>query len=579
MGDGVSTIWKTCGVFCLVICWTVWGGLMPARAELYRWQSEDGAIQYSNVPPADPSIVPERISVQKIPLVTDTDGTMYYLTIPQNGKPQDDEPPDSQAQQSLEPLNLPPDVLAQLAQVTSVEATTTPQPQGNELAPLIERLAELERIVQEEIAIREGGKTGERSDKDLKQTVTQMKGEIEKLQKAVAVTDIHLSTLKDPKLQFQAIERKVDTIQTNAEAIARRTEEHLNSLQETVKNLSSAQQESVAGQPQQIARLTGRVETIQGRTDELARQMERRFTNLQHTIENLALVQQQYEPQRQRKQFDERFTAIQTDVETLSQRMDRQLTNLRGTIEDMQEKVHAAETPVPAPGHSQLQTRFQELDEKMQQLYGRFLTIEERMNAIDIEDISQHLTRLSQEIAGDDDSEMRSDADTSILEERLDILSAKVQHLETQQTPDYNVRIKVATLETQMEDLLDSLPASRRASQVVSELREKSRALKTLSTYQGQQLQQQKTRIETLQQEFEGLKNQLGPQSATGDSQARMVTLSGAGNSQLLKEVREKNRFLEAVIKHQTNTLNKQKVRIEKLEAQFEQLLQALGAE
>ncbi len=75
---------------------------------------------------------------------------------------------------------------------------------------------------------------------------------------------------------------------------------------------------------------------------------------------------------------------------------------------------------------------------------------------------------------------------------QISTLSAKFEALDTEPQPDYNynLRVRLAGVETDVENLIDTLPSARRASEVVTELLENANALKTIVGYQSQQFNQ-----------------------------------------------------------------------------------------
>jgi hypothetical protein len=152
-----------------------------------------------------------------------------------------------------------------------------------------------------------------------------------------------------------------------------------------------------------------------------------------------------------------------------------------------------------------------------------------------------------------------------------------LQQLESQLQPEYDVRVKLAALETEVEQLVDTLPASR-GTEVVARLVENNNMLKTVSEYQARQINDQQTQLETLRMEIEQLKAR---QPASPDGQRSSQTVSAEVMTQkavpddvavMIAGIIEKNTFMEAVIKHQANVLKTQNEHLKEIEAKLAQL-------
>jgi hypothetical protein len=85
------------------------GWVLPPSAEIYRWQDHEGVIRYSNTLPDDNSLEIEVIPTQRIPLLEDENGVVYYLHVPDGTLPQN-----LVTEEAHRQLNLPPEVLERL---------------------------------------------------------------------------------------------------------------------------------------------------------------------------------------------------------------------------------------------------------------------------------------------------------------------------------------------------------------------------------------------------------------------------------------------------------------------------------
>ncbi len=223
---------------------------------------------------------------------------------------------------------------------------------------------------------------------------------------------------------------------------------------------------------------------------------------------------------------------------------------------------------------SEIQLRLANLQathsKQLEALYARLQEIDTTKSTYDqqLRTLSTRLNAFESEITS------TNDADLSL---QLNMLSKKLETLETQPQPDYNIRVKLASLETEVENLVDVLPASQSASKVVAELLESGNALRNIAAYQAQQIKGQSSQIETLKKEIDLLKTHTATptvrQISETTSQNR-VSVRSISESDVpgLEEMMEKNAFMEAVIKHQTNALNIQKNRLNAIETRLEQL-------
>lgn len=517
----VKTACKKRFLIYLVFSLIFFGVVLTPHAEIYRWQDKDGAIQYSNTPPEDESLILDVIPTRRIPIVEDANGTIYYLNIPvgnlNNNFPM---------QEVLDQVALPPEILDQLVEETPITAIEVSRQPPLDVTALTVRLTELENTLKQEMTNRLEWKQEylksqsyindlEQHNKTLKLALAQMETKIEKLQKTVAVTDIHVSALTNPQQQLGIIERKVDNIQAYVVNKTQQTNQTVTLVQSEIDTVKTTQQ-------QRLDSLYAKLDTVES---DIA------------AINKLAIPQQ--------------LAALSKGVKNL----------------ELQ--------PQPASGDAEIQSRLVNIQathsQQIKTMYAKLHEIDDINTAYD-----QQLTALSTTL-NVLESETAPQSDP-ILSAQVKTLSAKLEKLDTQPQPNYDIRIRLAALETELENLTDALPASRRASTTVANLLESGNALKTITAYQSQQINDQTAQIEKLRKGIDWLKAQAATsviqQQASGETSQNLITARLVSESDLptLEEMMEKNAFMEAVIKHQTNALNMQKNRINAIEAKLEQL-------
>jgi hypothetical protein len=204
---------------------------------------------------------------------------------------------------------------------------------------------------------------------------------------------------------------------------------------------------------------------------------------------------------------------------------------------------------------SHLNTTIQQSDQSVAMVQTEIETVKTAQGE-ELETLNAKLNRLESEIEA---------INELALSEKFATLSTEIHKLESQQQPDHDVQVKLASLETDLKQLMDALPSSRRASETVAGLIENGNVLKTISKYQARQLDVQKDQIDTLRAEIQQLKEQITiPTNA--------VFQQDDSSDSLLAALVEKNTFMEAVIKHQANVLNTQNDQIKAIEAKMVQL-------
>ena len=260
---------------------------------------------------------------------------------------------------------------------------------------------------------------------------------------------------------------------------------------------------------------------------------------------------------RQRLRWEQQYDAAQTRIATLETqngRLKSSLTQVERKLTTLQNTPTVSDIPAALPPE-QTDQLLAMLDAKAESVYKY---VESTVRQAD-----QRVVQLQAELQ---DLERR-------YAQKLGALETDFQNVEWQQQPAYEVRVKLASLETELQELVDALPASRRASEVVSELRENDGALQTVVDYQARQLNQQQHVIEQLSADLEQLKGQAAEAGnaqlmQTTEAEAPLEDLTADELRRMIAELSEKNAFMEAVIKHQANALNAQQARLAAIEEQ-----------
>lgn len=269
-----------------------------------------------------------------------------------------------------------------------------------------------------------------------------------------------------------------------------------------------------------------------------------------------------------------RAQTLVKDLESQNKVLRLALTQMGNDLKRVQEAVVASNTQLAELKNPQRTQQLAMLDRKVDNLQSHLNTI--------IQDSDHRVTMVQTEIetvktAQGEELEtlhvklnaLKSEIEAInelALSEKFATLSTEIHKLGLQQQPDYDVQVKLASLETDLKQLMDALPSSRRASEVVVGLIENGNVLKTISEYQARQIDVQKDQIDTLRTEMQQLKEQIAI------PMVNVVSQQGDSSDSLLAALVEKNTFMEAVIKHQTNVLNAQNEQIKAVEAKMAQI-------
>ncbi len=211
--------------FCLKIFLFICLFMLSARgldpyAEIYRWKDTEGVIRYSNAPPDDQSSILDIIPTRQIPLVEDEDGKVYYLNVP-DGEAVKDLP----RQEVPGQVTLPQEVLDKLLEESKAVAAPSQASGSVDFTAMTFRLTELENTLEREITNRleweqkyvqsiARANEFEEQNHTLKLALRQMEAKVDKLQKAVALAEIHASAPRNSQQQLGRLEGKIGELQT-----------------------------------------------------------------------------------------------------------------------------------------------------------------------------------------------------------------------------------------------------------------------------------------------------------------------------------------------------------------------------
>ncbi len=539
-------------VFCFVCVLTCVGSNL-SYADIYRWKDPQGTIHYSNTPPEDSSQILDVIPTRRVPLVQDTEGTVYYLNLP-DGK----FTKDLSFQDMLDQLTLPEDVLEGLLQ----EAAAAPanDAEDENYTTLTFRMAELEEALEREITKRLEWKQEylksqsytqqlEQHNGELTLAMEQMELDIEKLQKAVNLSEIHLAALRNPQQKLGQLENKLVELQTSL--IQRNSNDDVVALRDKLVQL----QANVTD----ISQQTGDYQDFSEQFNTLTQKIER-------------LEQQQQQP-------DERVSVKLAGLETEVQQLAERLPTLENT--DMQEKLVLLQAYVTDIGQQTFQsvktldTTQADQAQQVAALSAKISELETEMKADDERQMYQQLVSLSQEVQKLQ-KQRTPQYDDSAIQRRLEQLqTAQTEEIEQLSTRNEHMQLKLAALETEIDGLTNDLPASQKISTLANSLIERGNALKTVTADQAQQLRQHRSQIVQLQIELGLLRTQsqdypfVVPDSDLSTEASTITEHEQTTFTALL----EKNALMEEIINYQSTALNAQKDRIQRIETKLEQVL------
>lgn len=219
--DDVRKLLKS--IFCVFVACatTLFGAIMPAQADIYKWRDTSGVIYYSNHPPADLTSIIAIIPSQNAAPGSDAEPKAFYLAAPGG--------------QLADSFTIPPDVLQELfnGQPSTTAAASAPSEDAPDLTTLTMRLAEVEQTLQQEVETRVQWqqqyaqaqsviKTLEQQNRALNLVLANLEENIDFLRGTVVASDLEVSALKQriQPGQYVMLANSVTGLQEQVQTIA-----------------------------------------------------------------------------------------------------------------------------------------------------------------------------------------------------------------------------------------------------------------------------------------------------------------------------------------------------------------------
>ena len=539
-------------MFLLILSIMPLTAVSPSLAEIYRWKDEQGVVRYSNAAPkGDESKVLDVIPTRRVPLVEDADGKVYYLNLPDSELTQD-----MSFQDVLDQLTLPADVLDELMEEASAKAQ---EAEAEPLSTVTFRLTELEEALEREITKRleweqeylksqARGKHLEQRNEQLQLALVDMGSKIDKVQKAVALSEIHASALREPQQQLGRLERRIDELQASLKG--QYPEQELGQLEGRIAELQAALAEQ--NPERELSQLERKTVQLQAYLTEISQQGAEDAAELSSTLDNV-----QEEQGLQLASLSDRLDELEIGVGKVQQQsFSEKFAALSQDMQDLKSSLPEGYDD------SQLQARLRELQATQNQQIGDLAIKLRELETIKVS-YEQSMQTLSEKL-GSLELSMES-LEHSKLMAKVDALMERVAAFE-QQPQDETIHVKLAALETAMATLTDAVPASRENSTLMAELLESKKYVETMTGAQAEQLQWQRMQITMLRDELEQVKaRKSAPQKA---EQA-----APAVDPAILAAIAQKNTQMENVIQQQAGTLTLQQERIVAIESKLERAL------
>lgn len=240
------------------------GSVGSLHAEIYKWQDETGMIHYSNTPPNDLSRILEKFSTEKVPLVEDANGVVYYLNVPIGSTEAD-----------IPEITISPEMLKEIMKDAPATQVQSPAQSFPDMTAVTIRLAEVENALEREIGSRLNWeheyaraqtlvKDLESQNKVLRLALTEMGKELEGVQEAVAASNMQLTELKNPQhtQQLAMLEGKVDELQSHLSTIIQHSDHRVAKVQNEIETVKTAQGKELETLYAKLGALDSEIEAI-----------------------------------------------------------------------------------------------------------------------------------------------------------------------------------------------------------------------------------------------------------------------------------------------------------------------------
>ena len=470
-------------------------GIGNLSAEIYRWQDTDGVIRYSNTPPDDETLLLDVIPTKRIPLIEDTNGTVYYLNVPEGEAAQE-----IPVQDMIDQLKLPPDVIEQILReaAPAAEPVTPAAPTAGttDLSLMAVRLSELESTLEREIGKRQQREQAyleaqskasvlEQQNAQLKLEVDRVESQLAKLQKTVTLTDMQLANLQAPSSQGAQIAR---------DAVAQQKIQQVAMVQDEIELLKTAQTERLQTLTARLGQLETTLTTLPERVAALSQEVETLAAKPAPKPEIAPAVQQQLAALTTTQQ--QQMADVQSELQTLKSLQAEHLQTLDARVEQM----HATLTDLH---ETALPERVAALSEKMEKLTAQ--PTSESVSEAVLQRTLDTLTTEQQQRAALVQSEL--DALKTAQAERLQTVLARLNTLESTVTErdDADLRTQVTMLARDVEEI-----AAVNAENPAEDEALIVEKIDTLAAEQTQQIENLATRLEALNDMNDSYSSQLG---------------------------------------------------------------------
>lgn len=537
----------------LLFCIVLLGWVLTPSAEIYRWQDRDGVIRYSNTPPDDTSLILEKIPTQRIPLIEDTNGTVYYLHVPEGASPTIT--PD---QTGREPLTLPPEVVEQLLQEASQPAPAMMNTAAPDLTPLTMRLTELEQSLRQEMTKRQQWeqeyqrtRTYTKELEQQNQTLTLALAEMET--KLAAFEQQWQQDTQHTQSYTQKLEQQNDILQLALSEMQSRVERLQHTMSDSKEQLSALQTP-----PEQFGVIESRVAHLQASVTDMSQRSNQAVDQVLTQVNDLKARQQNA-----LETLYARLENVETDMKTWQNR-----AVTENTVASLSHKLAELEAQLPQLSTDVKTTYEQDLETFSQ----KFAMLESKLDSLDVVD---QLSTLSSKVNSLETQNAPVAQGVQDVQSKLAALETRFDTLDTSQESQNGLQAKLQTLEAHLGTLQDMIPSSERASEIVEKLLNNGNILKNVVSNQSQQIDAQTTRIQRLEQELVRLRTSL---TTMPEREHRILTASTAPalptmtSEPELTTLLEKQRMMETLIAEQSVTLTMQKERIEALESTLARL-------
>lgn len=463
----------------LLFCAVLLGWVLTPSAEIYRWQDRDGVIRYSNTPPDDESLILEKVPTQRIPLIEDTNGTVYYLHVPEGASPAIT--PDQTAR---EPLTLPPEVVNQLLQEASQPPPAMMAASAPDLTALTMRLTELEQSLQRELVNR---RQWEQDYHHAQAYAEKLEQQNQTLKLAMAQVETKLAAFEQQWQQktqhTQAYTKKLEQQNGILQLALSEMQTRVERLQRTMAD-STQVNDLKARQQNALETLYARLENVetdmqawqgQAATGKTVTSLSQKLAELEARLPQLSTeVKTTYE--QNLETFSQKFARLESKLDSLD--VVDQISALSSKVETLETQ----HTPVT------------------QDVQAKLATLEASLDTIqDMIPSSQRAAEIVEKLLNNGEILKNVISNQS---QQLDAQTARIQHLEQELA-------RLKTLRTAMPEQDTSVLSAASVSQTVAsdpdltKLLERQQLMESLITRQSTTLTMQKDRIEALETALE----------------------------------------------------------------------------